>query len=179
MPENSPHLLRVADLPNRKTTHFSIAPDERSRKAIAEELGLVSLRKLTFKGDLRPLGKKDWLLTAKLGVSIVQSCVVTLEPVRTRIDKTITRHFISEMTIPDETEAEMPEDDSVEQLGDSIDLEASMIESLSIELPDYPRSPSAEAQTANFTEPGKKAMTDDDAKPFAVLATLKEKLAKS
>jgi uncharacterized metal-binding protein YceD (DUF177 family) len=179
MPENSPHLLRVADLPNRKTTHFSLAPDESARKVIAEELGLVSLRKLTFKGELRPAGKKDWLLTAELGASVVQSCVVTLEPVKTRIDTTITRRFVSEMVLPEESEAEMPEDDTAEPLGDSIDLEAAMIESLSIELPDYPRAPSAEVQTANFTEPGKQAMTDDDAKPFAVLASLREKLDKS
>lgn len=179
MSDTLPTILRVADLPNKKPTRFSLTPNKPERDSIAEVLGIVGVRKLTFQGELRPSGKKDWHLTAKLGSTVVQNCVVTLTPVTTRIDTTVERHFLADMPEQDDAEMEMPEDDSIEALGDVIDLESVMTEALSIEMPDYPRNESAVIEEANFTEPGKEAMTDDDAKPFAALASLKEKLEKS
>ncbi|CAN0590320.1 unnamed protein product [Ectocarpus sp. 12 AP-2014] len=61
----------------------------------------------------------------------------------------------------------------MEPLGREIDLNAVMIEALSLALPTYPRADTAELGQAVFTEPGKAAMTDDDTKPFAALAALK------
>lgn len=170
--ENSPHAYRVADLPTKRQTRFAYRPDANERSEIAKALGLQGLKKLSFTGEISPLGRRDWRLTAKLGASITQGCVVTLEPVNTRIDAEITREFHKELGEPTGDEFEMPEDDTVEELGDFIDPYLIMQESLAIEMPDYPRSPTAEAANTIVTEPGKAAMTDDDAKPFAVLADL-------
>ena len=179
MTKISPHALRVADLPNRKPSRFSIAPNTNEKAKIANELGILGVRKLTFQGELAPAGKRDWLLKAKLGSTVVQSCVVTLEPVTTRIDSDITRSFLSKFDAPIGIDVEMPEDDSVDQLGEYIDPYEIMIEALSIELPDFPRRPDASLEEVNFTEPGLSPMTDEDARPFAALAELKNKLGKS
>jgi len=175
----SPHSLRVADLPTRKPSRFSITPTAEQKAIIAEALGIVGIRKLTFQGELAPSGKRDWQLKAKLGATVVQSCVVTLEPVTTRIDSHLKRGFLAQFNAPSDSEVEMPEDDSVDELGEYIDPYEVMIEALSIELPDFPRKPDAELEEANFTEPGQSPMTDDDARPFAALAELKNKLGKS
>lgn len=174
------HPLRVADLPTTRPTRFELVPDEAALSAIAQELGLVELRKLRFKGEIRAEGREDWLLTADLGATVVQSCVVTLEPVTTRIDEKITRRFVAQLPedASDEDEVEMPEDDTLEPLGNVIDPAAMMIESLSLSLPLYPRAEGAELSEAQFTEPGKKAMTDEETKPFAGLAALRDKLEK-
>jgi len=168
----SPYAYRAADLPTKKQTHFAYRPDGNERAVIASDLGLLSLKKLSFVGEISPLGRRDWRLTAKLGASIVQGCVVTLDPVPTRIDAVITREFHRELAAATGDEFEMPADDEIEELGDYIDAYLIMQEALAIEMPDYPRSSKVKVEDLNFTEPGKQAMSDDDAKPFAALAAM-------
>ena len=70
----------------------------------------------------------------------------------------------------------MPDDDTVDALPDELDLRSVLMESLSLALPAFPRAEGVELGEAVFTEPGKSAMTDEDARPFAGLSTLKNKL---
>lgn len=155
---------------------FAVTPDAEAMAALAEELGIVAIRKLRFDGELRPDGERDLLLEARLGVTVVQSCVVTLEPVTTRIDEDVTRRYLAEMPEPEADEVEMPEDETAEQKPAAIDLEAVMAEAVALALPDFPRAEGVDAVDMSVTEPGKTPMTDDDAKPFAALKSLRDKL---
>lgn len=168
--------LRVSDLPGSAPTPFALRPDADACRALADALELSALRKVSFEGRVRPMGRDDWLLEGRLGATAVQPCVVTLAPVTTRIDTDVRRVFVSQIAQPDEAEVEMPEDDEVEPLGAWIDPSDVLREALALALPDYPRSEGADLTERQFTEPGKAAMTDDDAKPFAGLAALKGKL---
>lgn len=170
--------LRVADLPQNAATPFDLRPDAQMRDAIRTELDLQGLRKLSFVGDIRAQGKRDWALTGKLGATVVQPCVVTLEPVTTRIDVPVTRLYVADWTDPDEDEFEIPEGDETEPLGPEIDPATVMIEALSLALPQYPRKDGAELSGTSVTEPGKEALTDDDVKPFAGLAGLRDAMKK-
>lgn len=170
-------VLRIVDLPQRQETPFSIEPDAAARAALAQALGVSEIRKLRFQGALRPEGKSDWRLEAELGATIVQPCIVTLDPVTTRIDEPVTRRYMAGIAIdPEIDEMEMPEDDTIEPLGESVDLATVMQEALALAVPLYPRAGDATLGEAVFTEPGKAPMTDDDARPFAGLAGLKAKL---
>ena len=170
--------FRVADLPQNTPTPFDLRPGGTELAALAAALGVNSLRKLRFTGEVSARGKRDWQLTAKLGATVIQDCVVTLEPVTTRIDRPVALTFVAGLEMPEDAEAEMPEDDSVEALGSHIDPQAVMVEALALAIPDYPRKENAELGTANFTEPGREAMTDEDTKPFAGLANLRDQLKK-
>ncbi len=172
------HIVRLADLPNRKRTHFTIEPDAAGRAAIAQTLGVPTLRKLRMDGDLIPLGKRDWRLEAKLGATVIQDCVVTLDPVTTRIDENIARTYTSNYEDPDASEVEMIDDDTTDPLPETLDLVAVALEALDLSIPAYPRKDGAETGTAVFTEPGKAAMTDEDARPFAGLGALRDSLEK-
>lgn len=173
-----PNALRVADLKPGRATRFDLRPEAAALEALRAELDLLGLRKLRFTGALVAEGKRDWRLQADLGATVVQPCTVTLAPVTTRIDQRIDRLFVAGMDTPAGEEVEMPEDDSREPLGEVIDLDAVMTEALSLALPDYPRADGAALAETQFTEPGQTAMTDDDAKPFAGLAALRDKLEK-
>ncbi|MEX0305556.1 MAG: DUF177 domain-containing protein, partial [Leisingera sp.] len=81
--------LRVADLPQNAPTAFEIIPDKGTLAALAAELGVNALRKLRFTGEIKAMGKKDWKLSGRLGATVVQDCVVTLEPVTTRIEEAV------------------------------------------------------------------------------------------
>ena len=72
----------------------------------------------------------------------------------------------------------MPEDDRIEPIPEMLDLNDLFEEVLALNLPLYPRVAEADNIVARVTEPGKSAMTDDDVKPFANLATLRDKLTK-
>lgn len=168
--------IRFSELPARNRRGFNLTPDAAQCSAIAETLGILGLRKLRFQGQLTPLGKKDWRLEAHLGATVTQACVVSLAPVVTRIDDDIERAYLADMDPPEGAEVEMPEDDATDPLPAELDLAEVMIEALVLALPPYPRSEDADAQDLVFTEPGKQALRDEDLKPFAGLAGLRDTL---
>lgn len=172
-------VFRVTDLSQNQKTTFDLRPSKGANDALAPELGLIALRKLSFIGRISAVGTSDWDLKARLGATVVQPCVVTLEPVTTRVEIAIERQFLA--VIPnydddDDEEIEIPEDENVDLLGNEIDITAIMQECLSLNLPLYPRTEGSSVDEKVFTEPGKKAMTDQDARPFAGLAGLRDKL---
>lgn len=186
-PENGPapgpdtHIMALARLTRRKPTAFTLTPDAQACTALAEQMDIVAVRKLRFTGILTPEGKRDWRLDATLGATVVQPCVVTLAPVTTRIETTLTRRYLDNMpdlaSLP-EDELEMPEDDTVEPLHERLDLGEVMAEALALALPDYPRADEANLGEAVFAAPGVTPMSDLDAKPLAGLAALRDKLSK-
>jgi uncharacterized metal-binding protein YceD (DUF177 family) len=110
---------------------------------------------------------------------VVQPCVVTLAPVTTRIEEDVERRFLADPPPMPEGEVEMPGDESAEPLPDVIDLGAVLAEALALALPDYPRAEGAALEEAQFAAPGTRPMSDDDAKPFAGLAGLRDDLDKN
>ena len=174
------HRLRVSMLDTQKPTAFEMTPAATARKAIAAQLELLDLRKLRFTGDIRATGDSNWTLEGLLGATVVQPCVVTLEPVTTRLDVPVLREFIDGLERPaeDEEEIEISPDDNSEPLGSHIDLQTVLIETLSLALPLYPRADGAELTETNFAPEGIQPMRDEDTKPFAGLASLRDKLEK-
>lgn len=160
--------LRVSDLAARGGMRFHLSPSAEARAELAGSLGVPKVRKLDFRGRLVAEGRHDWRLEGTLGATVIQTCVITAEPVTTRIDETVTRRFLREMPVPSELEAEIPDDDTLEPLGPSIDPGAVMVEALALALPDYPRVPGAE-MPASPDSP-----EDERPNPFAALAALRK-----
>ena len=72
----------------------------------------------------------------------------------------------------------MTEDDTIERLGAWIDPAVVMIEALTLAVPDYPRKDDVTLGEAVYTKPGDAPMTEADARPFAGLAGLRDKLGR-
>lgn len=168
-------ILRLADLPARKPTRFTLAPDAEARARLAGSLGIPAVEAVTFTGELRPAGRRDWVLEAVLDARIVQECIVSLAPVPADIHEKVLRRYLADMPEVTAEETEMPEDDTAEPLPASIDLAAVMQEALALALPLYPRAEGAELAQTDFAEPGTEALTDETARPFAQLAALMKK----
>mgnify|MGYP001162714339 CR=1 FL=1 len=176
-------IICFSDLNPKKTHEFDFRPGDDVAGNLVTDLGLLGLSKLRLYGRLFAVGQKGWVLDARLGARVVQSCVVSLDLVSTRIDAAVERKFvpITEMEptqFSEEDEIEMQQDDSVEPLGAGVDLLSILSESLALELPAYPRSQGAVLEKATFSAEGVVPMSYEDAKPFAGLAALKAKLAK-
>lgn len=175
----TPIILRISDLSQAGPVAFDLAPDATARAALAKMLKVQAIRKLRFAGQLSPEGSRDWRLDASLGATVVQSCVVTLAPVTTRIDRTVVRRFLADMPdAGDAEEIEMAEDETIEPLTGTVDLSQVMAEALALALPDYPRADGAELEESVFAAPETTPLRDADLKPFAGLAALKSKLEK-
>ncbi len=160
-----------------QAVEFELRPDETSRAEIAGRLDLNALKKLSFSGTVSPEGARDLVLDATLGATVVQPCVVTGDPVSTRIDSPVLRRFVADLEVPEGDEIEMPEDDSLEPLAENIDLQAVMEEALALAVPDFPRAEGVEPVDITVTEPGVEPMSEEDAKPFAALKSLRDKLS--
>lgn len=169
--------LSPEQLDSHQPTPFELTVSAEMLSELARSLDLLGLAKLRFSGQIAPEGKQDWRLSASLGATATQACVATLAPVKTRIEEQVTRRYVPADSIQETTEETETElDDEVEPIPDHIDLLAVVAEALTLALPDYPRAPDAPQDPQIFGPDGVAPMTDEDARPFAGLAALKDKL---
>jgi uncharacterized metal-binding protein YceD (DUF177 family) len=170
------HPFRSGALSMRKPTRFDLTPDAATRKEVADELGLIAVPALRFRGEIRPAPNRDFVLEADLTAIVEQPCGVTLVPVRAEIRETVRRRYVSDWVEPQGDEVEMPEDDTAEAMPEVIDAGLVALEALVLSLPLYPRAPGAALGEVGATPPGAAPLRDEDLKPFASLAALKDKL---
>lgn len=186
MPELSPHapgnpdfarVIELRQIRDLDAFDFAIAPTAPESEALARLLDARAVRKMRFEGKLSPLAGGGWKLDGQLGATVVQTCVVTLDPVTTRVDQAVRRIFLPEAA-PRAAEilVDPAEDDEIEPLGDRIDLGLVATEALALALPAYPRKPGA--RLAAGIGPGDDP-AEDVVKPFAALAALRDKLGNS
>ncbi len=171
------HALPVATLKRAADRAVDLVPDADALAALRQALGLDGLRKVSLRGRLSPEGARDWRLEATLGATVIQPCSVTLAPVTTRIDEPVRRVWRADWEEATGDEVEIPEDVSEEPLGREIDLGAVLAEALALAMPAWPRAEGAELGEAVFGPPGSAPMRDEDARPFASLAGLRDALA--
>ena len=155
---------------------FDIAPTDAEARALAKLLDVPAVRKLRLAGRLTPLPRGGWQLDARLGATVVQTCVVTLDPVTTRIDQPLRRAWLpATASRPNEIVVAPDEDDEIEPLGERIDLGLVAIEALALALPPYPRKPGA--TLGPIAASGEAAPAEEgELKPFAGLAALRAKM---
>ncbi len=91
------------------------------------------------------------------GATVQQPCVITLEPVTTRLDTPITRRFIPEANSLVQRGRNRDRDGKrrdIEPLGHNFDLWSIMTEALALALPDYPRADDAALNQTVFSKKG-------------------------
>ena len=165
-------LIRVSDLPPGKSMDFDIQIDDGICNSISKILNAEKMRKARFRGRLAPVGKTDWKLSAKLGATAVQICVVTLEPVTTRIDVDVTRRFCKDFQKAHADEIQADGDDSEEPLGAEINLYDVILEELSLSLPSYPRGRGAFLDAITVSPPEADSEIFRAENPFASLGEI-------
>jgi uncharacterized metal-binding protein YceD (DUF177 family) len=150
-------------------------PIQRDQLARAADLPDVLSASASF--DLTPLAGDCVQVTGRVTARVVQTCVVTLDPVENEIDEPVDIMFAPASQIPVQAkiatkdegdDAELP-DPPEPILNGVIDLGALAAEYLLLGLDPYPRKPGAE-----FDPP--KEEIDPDEHPFAALKALKAEL---
>lgn len=177
MTQDSPLLsrpLRVADLPGVAGRPLAIDATAEERAAIAAAFDLADLASLRFTGVVTAADDGLWRLKGEVSAKAVQTCVVTLKPIKATIAERLDRLY-AEIPLAGEDEVDIdPEaDDPPDPLGVELDYGAAALESFALALDPYPRAKGASFAALSAAPPGVEALTDADARPFARLAALK------
>jgi hypothetical protein len=147
-------------------TDITAGPDELKR--LAEWAGVEAVSRLSAHIRVHPQSRTTYLLETEFEADIVQSCVVTLEPVNSHIARSLTRtlHFTPGLDrYPDKGGLVVPAaaDENAPDEIDSLcyDLAAPLREEFALAIDPYPRAPGVE-----FEPPDDGDASDS---PFAVL----------
>jgi hypothetical protein len=122
-----------------------IAPGEEDRARIADWAGVDAVDAFTAKIELRKVTPTRFAFDADLVADIAQSCVVTLEPVHTRIERKFSRDlYLTEAAqhVSKEIEIAPVDDDGREEIISlRYDLAMPVLEELVLAIDPYPRAP--------------------------------------
>lgn len=135
------------------------------REALARRFGIPAVESLRAELKLRPEPGGTIRASGRLKADVVQTCVVTLEPVGQKVDVPVELRLLPEGRPPADEDPDSP--DEIESgPGGAVDLGEALAEQLSLALDPYPRAPGAHLPDDLFGEEGPQG-------PFAALARLR------
>ena len=162
----------LATLPEGET-EVRLEPSAEARAAIASWAGVAQVESLAAAIRLARAGENSYSYQGHFEADVVQSCVVTLEPVRSHISADMERHFRVAAARKrrerrsEEPEIEDEEDEETDMLTSPVlDLAAPLLEELALSIDPYPRAPGVV-----FAAPVDEGGAEES--PFAVLERLK------
>lgn len=129
-----------------RQTERQLEANEAERAALAEVLDLQAIHRLVAKVGLRRLSSGLVEVKGSFESEVVQTCVVTLEPVPAKVAESFRLTFGDAQPEPDLTEIDIDFDDSDPPepiLDGKIDLGVIIAEQLSLGLDPYPRKEGA------------------------------------
>lgn len=156
-----------------------ISANEYERRALAERFGLQALEGLSADVTLSRIGHGPVVrVEGHLAADVVQTCVVSLEPVESRIEEDFAQLYAPERR-PDSRghvieagDGSDAEDDWPEPILDGrIDIGEAVAQQLALALNPYPRKPGVRLEDVIGNREGI-GVDEPPAKPFAALAQL-------
>jgi uncharacterized metal-binding protein YceD (DUF177 family) len=148
---------------------LEIAAEPREREALARRFGLVDIGYLAVSATVKPISRRLFRVEGSFEAEVMQTCVVTLEPVPARLVQSFSASFgeggpglPALLTGLDEDEQPEPIVDGVIDIGETV------AQYLALALDPYPRKPGASVPEEYGQPEGQR-----DSKPFAGLGSLK------
>lgn len=175
MSDHTPPITRIYDLADLSEAGYeaSIVANAKELEHAGEWVGVEKLDRFEGRIELTRLSQNRFLYEADLDADVVQSCVVTLKPVKTHIARSFSRElhllpgahrFADKGGVVTFAAAE---DEAPEEIESSrYDLAGPLLEELVLGIDPYPR-----ADGVVFEPPA--ADSDKPESPFAILKSLK------
>lgn len=146
--------------------------------ALAQRFDIIALQRLRAKARVFPYGSGNCRLRVTFVADVLQSCVVTLDPVSARVSEEFELMFASAAGHDAATEEigfDPIADDPPEPLeGDVIDIGECVAEHLALALDPYPRKADADEVLRESATVDTDSSVQDKPHPFAMLAALKD-----
>ena len=115
--------------------------DEAERAALAARFGIPAVEGLRAELRLRPELDGAVRAEGRLVADVVQSCVVTLEPVAQRVEEGVALRLLPPGAEPRDDDPDGP--DEIASQNGVVDLGEAVAEQLALALDPYPRAPGA------------------------------------
>lgn len=165
------HLYDLADL-SAAGAEVVVSAKAADLPALAKWAGVDAVERFEGRVELRKLPAHRFVYDAALTADIVQSCVVTLEPVRSHLERNVSRTLhlsqISRQSAEPEPAWSPADDEGPEEIqSPRYDLAAPLLEEFVLAIDPYPRA-SGVAFEPPVLEP------EPAESPFAVLKNLKK-----
>ena len=168
----APEFSRPVDLARigaTETVHeVSAAPAERA--ALARRFGLLGLERLEARVRVRR-GRGGALIyvSGHLSADVTQECVVTLEPVRNRVEEDFSVAY--GQVAEGDVDVDLEDESAVEPLPDGpLDIGEAVAQELSLALDPYPHAPGAAVES----DEGGETAPPGRINPFSALAKLRQ-----
>jgi uncharacterized metal-binding protein YceD (DUF177 family) len=163
----------AADQIGPQETGREIVANAAERARLAERFGLLALDRLEATLSLKRGSGGVIQVRGRFEAEVVQACVVTLEPVRSRLSESFTIAFGSAATSAGGAVViGLEDDDPPEELIEGrIDLGETVAQQLAVALDPYAHAPGAAEKVAASDK--EEAGTEKEASPFAALAQLR------
>jgi uncharacterized metal-binding protein YceD (DUF177 family) len=162
--------VAVAEIPETGR-RIDMAADAHMREAIAKVAGVLAVSRFEAEFDLTRHGRDGVRVVGSVSATIEQQCVLTLEPMESKVEEAIDLIFAAQHKPPldaDSVKERATAGEPPEMLRDGIvDLGAVAVEFLILGIDPYPRKPGAV-----LSVPQAKEKVADH--PFAALAALKK-----
>ena len=175
--ENAPEFSRpfAIDRISREGSVLALDATDEERRRLAERFGLLALERLTAELTVtRGASGIPIRVRGRLTAAVVQECVVSLEPVPSKIKELIDIEYSPASDDGEEEIFHLDQPEPPEPLvGDSLELGELVAQHLSVALDPYPRKAGLaplEWGGGQMEKDGKEA-----AGPFSVLAQLRKK----
>lgn len=154
-----------------KGASVELIADAEERRRLAERFDLVSLDRLVAHLEVtRAASGIPIRVRGRLQASVVQSCVISLEPVAGEIDEPVEAEYGPAAAGGPEETVQVDQPDPPEPIeGDSLELGELVAQHLSVALDPYPRK--AGAEPLEWAKPE----DAEGSNPFSVLASLRKK----
>ena len=169
--------LIVSKLISQKSHKFNLSPRKDTLQEISEKLDVLLLKTLSFSGQIYPINSHDLKLDAKLNAVVIQTCGISLEPMKTTLETIVNRLFCRDW---DESKVRVDEtsiETSVERQKNTINLMEIITEELALEIPLYPKSKNYIKTSINSDYWIDEKDIKSGNKPFSILSNLKEKMS--
>jgi len=170
---------------SREPESYSAKATPAECEALMHRLDLIGLKEFSVEAEMKKW-RNGVRVAGRITAEVVQTCIVTLDPVPDHIEEEFDRGYLPERDIVGDAkpgqEIEIEDDselgDLPDVLGETLDLGELAAEALSLALNPYPRSEGEEPFNFQAAPPGETPITDEETKPFASLAAYREKLKK-
>ena len=141
---------------------------------LALMLQVEKIKFFSFKGQITLTNKTTAMLRGSFSTRLIQSCVISLSPVRTKIEKAVTLNYeISKFNKRQKSVSVSPNFDEPEQIYEEVNIGDVMLEALSLEIPLYPKKEGINFTGITITDTGIKPLELTRNNPFVSLKGLK------
>ena len=169
--DNFSHIISLEQIQRDIEHEFHLVCSKDALRELPKRLNIIEAKKASFNGHLELQAANKIFLCGTVKAKLIQPCSLTLEPVVTTINEEISRTFFIgpnekkpiKKSVFELTEKSFDNDIIL----DEINLGHVLMETISLETPDYPKKSGA---SINMTT----KETTDRENPFSILGQLKK-----